>query len=233
MQEGLSHPGSGLGFPRMLINDTICDFHWLSFGMCRMRIDQTGILPDMRDAQWWHRGLYVPIATHRICAQCTPWLESRSGPILILLFQQNKYHLSHSLGYKNGYATQKRPEVGIGGKPIEYNQLNQSDLDHLANFNPTLTYGQAKQAPPEDFIPGHVAWDKKVFVAALFPFLSSSLYYSLGCVSSGWLSVWMLLGDVGDTVVHKQHDTAMMEMRVGLFITSRDKVMMHMSQQLQ
>ncbi|XP_076457113.1 EF-hand domain-containing protein 1-like [Babylonia areolata] len=75
---------------------------------------------------------------------------------------QNKYHLSHTLGYKNGYAMQKRPEVGIGGKPIEYNQLNQADLDHLANFNPTLTYGQAKQAPPEDFIPAHVAWDKKV-----------------------------------------------------------------------
>jgi hypothetical protein len=32
----------------------------------------------------------------------------------------------------------------------------------LANYNPTLTYGQAKQAPPEDFVPGHVAWDKKV-----------------------------------------------------------------------
>ncbi|KAL8623691.1 hypothetical protein ACOMHN_004756 [Nucella lapillus] len=74
----------------------------------------------------------------------------------------HKHHLSHTLGYRNGYATQKRPEVGIGGRPIEYNQLNQADLDHLANFNPTLTYGQAKQAPPEDFIPAHVAWDKKV-----------------------------------------------------------------------
>ena len=93
-----------------------------------------------------------------IWALCGCLLYQSALPVL----QQNKHHLSHSLGYKNGYAIQKRPEVGIGGRPIEYNQLNQADLDHLANFNPTLTYGQAKQAPPEDFIPAHVAWDKKV-----------------------------------------------------------------------
>ena len=46
--------------------------------------------------------------------------------------------------------------------PIIHNQLNEQELDELANFKPTLTYGQAKQAPPEDFIPAHVAWDKKV-----------------------------------------------------------------------
>lgn len=75
---------------------------------------------------------------------------------------KNKYHVSQTLDFKNGYRLPTRPTVGIGGRPIEYNQLNEADLDHLANFNPTLTYGQAKQAPPEDFIPGHVAWDKKV-----------------------------------------------------------------------
>ena len=32
-------------------------------------------------------------------------------------------------------------------------------------------------------------------------------------VSSGCLSVCLLLGDVGDTDIHKQHDAAMMEMR--------------------
>ena len=50
----------------------------------------------------------------------------------------------------------------MGGIPIQFNQLSESELDELANFKPTLTYGQAKQAPPEDFVPGHVAWDKKV-----------------------------------------------------------------------
>ena len=34
----------------------------------------------------------------------------------------------------------------------------------------------------------------------------------------------ILLGDVGDTDIHKQHGAAMMEMRACLFITSRDKV---------
>ena len=57
-----------------------------------------------------------------------------------------------------------KPTVGIGGEAIEHNQLNEQELDELANFNPTLTYGQAKQAPPEDFVPGHVAWDKKVCI---------------------------------------------------------------------
>ena len=85
-----------------------------------------------------------------------------------LLFQNNTYHVSQTLGYKNGYAMQKRPEIGIGGRPIHHNQLNQAELDHLANYNPTLTYGQAKQAPPEDFIPGHVAWDKKVGGGVIF-----------------------------------------------------------------
>ncbi len=77
-------------------------------------------------------------------------------------FQLSKFHRSHSLGYKNGYAVQKRPEVGIGGLPIPTDQLSEQELDELANYKPTLTYGQAKQAPPEDFVPAHVAWDKKV-----------------------------------------------------------------------
>lgn len=56
----------------------------------------------------------------------------------------------------------KQPSMGIGGKPIVINQLSEAELDELANYKPSLTYGQAKQAPPEDFIPAHVAWDKKV-----------------------------------------------------------------------
>ncbi|XP_033640737.1 EF-hand domain-containing protein 1-like [Asterias rubens] len=75
---------------------------------------------------------------------------------------KRKYHRSQSLGYKNGYALSNRPEVGIGGEPIEVNQLSLAELEELNNKRPTLTYGQAKQAPPEDFIPAHVAFDKKV-----------------------------------------------------------------------
>ncbi|XP_033109623.1 EF-hand domain-containing protein 1-like [Anneissia japonica] len=75
---------------------------------------------------------------------------------------KRKYHLSQSLGYKNGYALPARPTVGIGGEPLEVNQLSLAELDELNNKRPTLTYGQAKQPPPEDFIPAHVGFDKKV-----------------------------------------------------------------------
>ncbi|XP_041360930.1 EF-hand domain-containing protein 1-like [Gigantopelta aegis] len=75
---------------------------------------------------------------------------------------KGKYHRAHTLSYRNGIATQKRPEIGIGGDALNYNNLSAAEIDELANFDPTLTYGQAKQAPPEDFLPGHVAWDKKV-----------------------------------------------------------------------
>ena len=56
----------------------------------------------------------------------------------------------------------KRPTLGPGGVPLPHNQLSEQDLDELASYNPTLTYGQAKQAPPEEFVPAYVAYDKKV-----------------------------------------------------------------------
>ncbi|XP_043562283.1 EF-hand domain-containing protein 1-like [Chiloscyllium plagiosum] len=75
---------------------------------------------------------------------------------------KSNFHRSQTFIYKNGIALPLVPKVGIGGEPIHVNQLSLSDVDELANKKPTLTYGQAKQAPPADFIPGHVAFDKKV-----------------------------------------------------------------------
>jgi len=57
---------------------------------------------------------------------------------------------------------QKRPMLGVGGLPLQQNQISEQELDELASYNPTLTYGQAKQAPPEEFVPAYVALDKKV-----------------------------------------------------------------------
>jgi len=79
---------------------------------------------------------------------------------------------------------QKRPTIGVGGVAIPYNQLSEQELDELAAYNPTLTYGQAKQAPPEEFIPAYVAFDKKVgecfmrnfFWLTLFCILSLTLF---------------------------------------------------------
>jgi len=75
---------------------------------------------------------------------------------------RSKYHRSQTLGYKNGYAIPVRPTVGIGGVAIVHNQLSEEELNELANYNPTLTYGQAKQAAPAAFVPAHCAFDKKV-----------------------------------------------------------------------
>uniref|UniRef100_A0A8C5MN70 EF-hand domain containing 1 n=1 Tax=Leptobrachium leishanense TaxID=445787 RepID=A0A8C5MN70_9ANUR len=76
--------------------------------------------------------------------------------------QKSAYHLTQTLTYRNGYRRPLLPTVGIGHDPITANQLSQAELDELANKRPTLTYGQAKQAPPSAFIPAHVALDKKV-----------------------------------------------------------------------
>lgn len=64
---------------------------------------------------------------------------------------------------KNGLRYAKAyPEVGIGGRPLKVNQLNEEELDELANFQPTLTYGRTKQSLVSEFIPAHVALYNKV-----------------------------------------------------------------------
>lgn len=65
------------------------------------------------------------------------------------------FHRNQSLGYKNGYTVPTLPHS---------NPLTDEELDALANFKPSLTYGQAVQAPPEDFVPAHVGFDKKVLL---------------------------------------------------------------------
>ncbi|XP_043918320.1 EF-hand domain-containing protein 1 [Protopterus annectens] len=67
---------------------------------------------------------------------------------------KTQFHLSQTLDYKNGYTI---PRV-----PLSAGQISQAEMDELANKLPTLTYGQAKPSPPVDFIPAHVAFDKKV-----------------------------------------------------------------------
>ncbi|XP_065257777.1 EF-hand domain-containing protein 1 [Emys orbicularis] len=75
---------------------------------------------------------------------------------------KSAFHRSQTLGYRNGFACSRLPTMGIGRERLYVNQLSQAELDELSNKRPTLTYGQAKQAPPSDFIPAHVAFDKKV-----------------------------------------------------------------------
>ena len=79
-----------------------------------------------------------------------------------LFMQKTQYHVSQTLHYQNGFRHPTRPDVAVGGMTLPQNRLSEDELNELANYRPTLTYGQAKQAPPEAFVPGHVALDKKV-----------------------------------------------------------------------
>ena len=83
----------------------------------------------------------------------------------------------------------KRPTLGPGGIPLPYNQLSEQDLDELASYNPTLTYGQAKQAPPEEFVPAYVAFDKKVV----------HYFFCKTCLLSFGKSVWLVNCDMYKT----------------------------------
>ena len=64
--------------------------------------------------------------------------------------------------YRNGYALPMKPTNSVGGEPLPYNQLTEEELDELAKTRPTMTYGKAKEPPPKEFVPAHVAFDKKV-----------------------------------------------------------------------
>jgi hypothetical protein len=80
----------------------------------------------------------------------------------IFFLQKTSFHRCQTLGYRNGYAVIQRPTFGIGGDRLQVNQLSQAELEELANKAPILTYGQPRQAPRTDFVPAHVAFDKKV-----------------------------------------------------------------------
>lgn len=80
------------------------------------------------------------------------------------------------MSYKNGFAI---PKTGpIAG-------LTEAEIDELANLQPSLTYGQAKAEPPQDFVPAHVAFDKKVNLAFNVKCFDTNLGFStvrLHCV---------------------------------------------------
>lgn len=76
--------------------------------------------------------------------------------------QKTRYHVAQTLAYRNGYRQMLRPQFSVGSDPIEHNQLSDAELDELAKLNPTLTYGTAAKPAPVEFVPAHVAFDKKV-----------------------------------------------------------------------
>ncbi|KAL0965069.1 hypothetical protein UPYG_G00276340 [Umbra pygmaea] len=76
---------------------------------------------------------------------------------------KSAFHRPQTLSYKNGYALPCRPKVGIGQTPLLSNELTQSEINELSNQVSALTYGNTHHhSPVRDFVPAHVAYDKKV-----------------------------------------------------------------------
>ncbi|XP_070705893.1 EF-hand domain-containing protein 1 [Pempheris klunzingeri] len=75
---------------------------------------------------------------------------------------KSAFHRSQTLDYKNGYALPRRPTVGIGQDPLLSEELIQQEINELSNETLDMTYSSFNQSLAEDFIPAHVALDKKV-----------------------------------------------------------------------
>ncbi|XP_072533666.1 EF-hand domain-containing protein 1 [Salminus brasiliensis] len=75
---------------------------------------------------------------------------------------KSAFHRPQTLSYKNGYALPLRPTVGIGQEPLLSEHIMQNEVKQLSSQTATLTYGTLTRSPPLDFIPAHVAYDKKV-----------------------------------------------------------------------
>ncbi|XP_072498547.1 EF-hand domain-containing protein 1 [Notamacropus eugenii] len=76
--------------------------------------------------------------------------------------RKTTFHRTQTFGYRNGYSYPLFPTTGIGGDNLNVSQLCPNALDELANKRPAVTYKGPKQAPPSDFVPAHVIFDKKV-----------------------------------------------------------------------
>ncbi|CAK6961838.1 EF-hand domain-containing protein 1 [Scomber scombrus] len=75
---------------------------------------------------------------------------------------KSAFHRSQTLDYRNGYALPRRPTVGIGQDPLLSEELIQQEISELSFETPDVTYGSFDHSQYEDFIPAHVALDKKV-----------------------------------------------------------------------
>jgi hypothetical protein len=80
--------------------------------------------------------------------------------------QKTDYRKPHSLDYRNGYAIQRQPILGIGLEPLEDGfPLDPVELLNEIQADPHITYGnkQFHHTPTTPrFVPAHVAFDKVV-----------------------------------------------------------------------
>ncbi|XP_062267538.1 EF-hand domain-containing protein 1 [Platichthys flesus] len=75
---------------------------------------------------------------------------------------KSAFHRSQTLNYKNGFPLPRRPTVGIGQDPLLSEQLTQQEVNQLTFQIPDVRFESLYKIPPQDFVPAHVALDKKV-----------------------------------------------------------------------
>ncbi|XP_019953070.2 EF-hand domain-containing protein 1 [Paralichthys olivaceus] len=75
---------------------------------------------------------------------------------------KSAFHQSQTLMYKNGFALPCRPTVGIGQDPLLSEQLIQQEINKLTFESSDVNHGSSYKSHPEEFVPAHVALDKKV-----------------------------------------------------------------------
>ncbi|MCJ8749890.1 hypothetical protein PDJAM_G00192840 [Pangasius djambal] len=75
---------------------------------------------------------------------------------------KSAFHRAQTLSYKNGYALPFRPKVGIGQQPLTSENLLHNEMNQLSIQTPITSRDTSTHTPPSDFIPAHVAYDKKV-----------------------------------------------------------------------
>ncbi|KAM4600619.1 EF-hand domain-containing protein 1 [Polymixia lowei] len=75
---------------------------------------------------------------------------------------KSAFHRPQTLAYKNGYALPRRPAAGIGQAALLSRQLTQNQINELSKETLALTYGSSRYSNSLDFVPAHVALDKKV-----------------------------------------------------------------------
>ncbi|KAF3702928.1 EF-hand domain-containing protein 1 Myoclonin-1 [Channa argus] len=86
------------------------------------------------------------------------------------------FNLPQTLEYKNGYAVPIRPTVGIGHDPLLSEQLIQQELSEVDFQTPYINYDPYDQSLAEEFIPAHVALDKKVL--RFYAYFEEDILYS-------------------------------------------------------
>ncbi|XP_068197862.1 EF-hand domain-containing protein 1 isoform X2 [Antennarius striatus] len=90
---------------------------------------------------------------------------------------KSSFHRPQTLGYKNGYALPRRPTSGIGQDPLLSDQLTpQGDVSDFSFEVPDIRYDMYERGLAEDFIPAHVALDKKVL--RFYAYFEENVLYS-------------------------------------------------------